>query len=99
MVFLSPPSGSSDPSPPPPPQDSLSSTKYLVVGLCSHQLLDEVSLVSWITILLGSGLRALCNQNKLYVEGFVVRLVSQFLHLRPFQITENSWLRLILPNY
>jgi hypothetical protein len=61
--------------PPTPPQDSLSSVQYLVVGLCicSHQLLDGVSLTSMMMMMMimtmmmmiGSSPRILCRQDKL----------------------------------
>ena len=53
--------------PPPPPQDSSHSTYYLAVGLCicSHKLVDEVSLISLMTITISSGPKTSCRHEKL----------------------------------
>lgn len=37
----------------------------MFVGFCSDRLLDELSLVTWMSILLGSHARTLCRQDKL----------------------------------
>lgn len=61
--------------------------------ICFRQPLDEIALLSLVTILLGSSPRTLCKQGKLWVEGFVAGLVSQSLHWKSSQVTGDGRFR------
>lgn len=50
---------------------------------CSRQLLDEISLVSLMMTILGSGPSTSCIKDKLWVSSFVSGFVSKSLHQRP----------------
>ena len=72
---------------------------WLCESIFSHQLCDEVSLLSLMIIILGSGTRILCRQEKLQVKDFVAVLVYQSFYLRACLATEDSWCRFHVPHH
>lgn len=74
---------------------------------CSRQLLDEISLVSLMMTILGSGPSTSCMKDKLWVSSSVLGFVSESLHQRPclfikdgkFCVLHYVEFSLLLPQY